>query len=303
MAKVNKVYQNMDLLPMGRAGERITAGCLVLEGGAWKGLYTVGVLDALMEENINFHTNVGVSAGAMSLFGYLAGQIGWSVRLDLTYRHDPRYCGFSVMPKENSVTGFHYLYKEICQKKHPLDIDRFRHSSMRMVAVACNMLTGESEYFEKGTCNITKAVSASAMIPYVSRPVVMHGVPYLDGGCSDKIPYEWAKKESGEKKIIVVKTREREYRRDESPKKAAKTVYRRYPNFVRALNNTNRKFNQVTEELLRDEKEGKVFLIAPTKPVTVTRFEKDVDKLADLYFLGYRDMKNRVEELKAFLRS
>ena len=303
MAKVKKVYENMDLLPIGRTSEKITAGCLCLEGGAWKGLYTVGVLDALMEEDISFHTNVGVSAGAMSLLGYLSGQIGWSIRTDLGFRHDPKYCGFSVAPKEHSVTGFQYLYKEICQKKHPLDIERFRQSPMRLVAVACNMFTGESEYFEKGKCNITKAISASAMVPYVSRPVVMNGIPYLDGGCSDKIPYDWAKNCSGERKIVVVKTREREYRRSEEPKKAAKIFYRKYPNFVRALNNTNRKFNQMTEDLLEDEKAGKIFLLAPSKPVTVTRFDPDLEKLADLYFLGYRDMKNRMDELKDYLRN
>ena len=40
---------------------------LVLEGGGMRGLYTAGVLDTFMENNINVDGVIGVSAGA--LFG------------------------------------------------------------------------------------------------------------------------------------------------------------------------------------------------------------------------------------------
>ena len=40
---------------------------MVLEGGAMRGLFTAGVLDTLMENNIEIDGIVGVSAGA--LFG------------------------------------------------------------------------------------------------------------------------------------------------------------------------------------------------------------------------------------------
>ena len=55
-------YKHLDTLPIGRASDEITEGCLVLEGGAWRGLYTVGVLDAMMENDINLRTTVGISA-------------------------------------------------------------------------------------------------------------------------------------------------------------------------------------------------------------------------------------------------
>ena len=37
---------------------------LVLEGGAMRGLFTAGVIDILMENEITFDAAVGVSAGA-----------------------------------------------------------------------------------------------------------------------------------------------------------------------------------------------------------------------------------------------
>ena len=88
---MNKTYRFFDRLPSGTASDTITEGCLVLEGGGWKGLYTVGVLDALMENDINMRDVTGCSAGALSAVGYLAGQIGWGIRIDLSCRHDGQY--------------------------------------------------------------------------------------------------------------------------------------------------------------------------------------------------------------------
>ena len=48
-----KVYSRLDKIPKGEASDHITEGCLVLEGGAFRGLYTQGFLDALMEKDIN----------------------------------------------------------------------------------------------------------------------------------------------------------------------------------------------------------------------------------------------------------
>lgn len=42
------VYSGADRLPSGRAAGGITEGCMVLEGGAFRGVYTSGVLDALI---------------------------------------------------------------------------------------------------------------------------------------------------------------------------------------------------------------------------------------------------------------
>lgn len=60
-----KVYSKLSSLPAGNARDNIIPGCLVLEGGAFRGVYTSGVLDCFMENDINMQTTVGVSAGAL----------------------------------------------------------------------------------------------------------------------------------------------------------------------------------------------------------------------------------------------
>ncbi len=294
-----KIYSGIDTLPIGRASEVITPGCLVLEGGGWKGLYTVGALDAFMIHGVNMQSVVGISAGALSAIGYVSGQIGWGVRIDLQYRHDPEYVGFGAMIRDHGVTGFSYLYDGILGDL-PLDKKRLMDKRRRLAVGVTNMLTGETEYMEKGKCNLSAAVRASATVPFVSRPVVISGVPYLDGGCSTKIPYPWAMSE-GFEKIVVIKTREWDFVRDESPSKATGLMYRKYPNFVRAFQQTNANFNHMTMELKKRHEAGEIFVLAPSKPIEVTRFEGDMEKLGDLYWLGYHDAEAQMEKLKSYL--
>ena len=74
-------------IPDGRSGEKLTPGCLVLEGGAFRGLYTGGVVDTLLENNINLQTVIGVSAGALYGACYAAaGSAGPAVSISATAR-------------------------------------------------------------------------------------------------------------------------------------------------------------------------------------------------------------------------
>ena len=296
---MGKIYSRIDEIPEGRADESITEGCMVLEGGGWRGLYTLGVLDALMQENINLRSTVGISAGALSGLGYLTGQIGWGARVDLRFRHDRNYCGIGAIKRDKGVTGFSYLFKDI-MKELPLDKKRFRETSRELAVGVTNMLTGKIEYHEKGKCNMSAMVRASATVPYVSRPVVIGGIPYLDGGCAEKIPFSWAEAR-GEKKIVIVKTREWDYTRDEDPLMLNDLMYHKYPEFVESMNKANAEFNELNERLKVMHESGEVYVIAPSQPVIVKRFEGDMEKLGDLYWLGFNDAKAQLDAIKGYL--
>ena len=295
----NKIYSKIDSIPKGRASDKITRGCLVLEGGGWKGLYTVGVLDCLMLNDINLSSVVGVSAGALSAIGYLSGQIGWGARIDLTYRHDNNYCGVGAMRRDHGITGFSYLFNDLL-KKHPVDMERLMDPNRRFAVSATDIDTGSTTYFEKGKCDLFKAVQASATVPYVSLPVEVNGRYYLDGGCSENIPLGWVK-HSGEDKVVVVKTREHEFRREPGVSRTAKIMYRNHPAFLKSFADTGNTFNKRVEELSKKSKENKVFVIEPSEEVTVTRFEGDMEKLGELYWLGFNDTKKRIGPLKDYL--
>lgn len=126
---------------------------------------------------------------------------------------------------------------------------------------------------------------------------------YLDGGCSDKIAYQWALDHDYEK-IIVVRTRQREYRKSETNplvQKMTKRLYAGFPALEQKLESMNYDYNKQCDELIKLENEGRIFTIAPSKPVNISRVEGDVDKLADLYYMGYLDGLNQIQKVKEYL--
>ncbi len=299
----DKVYSGIHKLPSGDAPDTIVDGCLVLEGGAFRGVYTAGVLDAFMEAGLNFQCTVGVSAGAMNGVNYVAGQIGRSARVILNYRHDSRYVGLAALKKNRGIVGFDFALNEVNQII-PFNDQRFYDKKRRFVAVATNCLTGEPAYLDRDTCgDIYSAVQASASMPYISRIVDVEGVPCLDGGCSVKIPYQWAI-DQGYQKIVVVRTRNDYFRYRETDNRAlAERVYRRYPQLVEMLKTSNARYNQSCEALMRLRKAGRLFMVSPSLVMTLNRMEADVEKLGSFYHLGYRDGKNAIEPLRAYLNA
>ena len=300
----SKVYSRLADLPRGRASQKLTPGCLVLEGGALRGTYSVGVMDALMEADINLQCTVGVSAGALNGISYVSGQMGRSARSPLTYRHDQRYFGFRSFLRNASPFGFDFMFGELTYKLDPLDIERFMDPARRFVCVATNCRTGKPEFFEKGDSldDIFIATRASSTMPYISKMVDIKGQPYLDGGCSLKIPHRWAL-EQGYENIVVIKTHPNAYRRNEERGKAiADLVYgRRWPSLAASLGRSNADYNRACDDLDRLSAEGRIFVIAPSRSMAIGRMEKDLEKLGDWYWLGYEDGKAQLEALKTYL--
>ena len=297
-----EVYSGLGRLPRASAPDMLVPGCIVLEGGAFRGLYTTGVLDAMMEEGLNLRCTIGVSAGAVNGMNYVSGQIGRSALANLGYRHDPRYVGSTAVKDNKGVIGFNFLFKDF-EKIYPFDRKRYMDPRRRFIIVVTDCETGEAVYCEKGRTGSTKrAIRASASMPYVSKPVRVDGRPSLDGGCAVKIPFQWAIDE-GYEKIVLVRTREKTYRRKEnSPEtRLAHKFYRKYPLLADQLATSPARSNADLDEIERLEDAGRMFVIAPSEPVEVDRLESDMEKLGALYRLGYDDAKARMPELKAYL--
>ena len=86
---------------------------LVLEGGAMRGMFTAGVLDVMMENGITFDGVMGVSAGAVFGCNYKSGQIGRSIRYNLQFCDDPRYCSVESLIRTGDLYGVDFCYNEI----------------------------------------------------------------------------------------------------------------------------------------------------------------------------------------------
>ncbi|WP_034453077.1 patatin-like phospholipase family protein [Butyrivibrio sp. AE2032] len=303
MSHGRKVYSRLNEIPTGHAKGQLTNGCLVVEGGAFRGLYNQGVMDFFMENNLNFECVIGVSAGAMAALNYASGQIGRSARCNLTYRHDSEYIGAQAIIQAHSPLNIDFaLRPDEKLGLGTLDENTFYDPQRRFIAVATDCDTGKPVYFEKGKCkDILKAIKASASMPYVSPMVEVDEKRCLDGGCSCHIPYRWAL-EQGYENIVVIKTRERGFRKKESSKSYAERFYKDFPEFAGKLMSMNADYNKECDEIDRLEEEGRIFVIAPSEHVTVKRVESNMNKLGNLYWLGYNDAKNNLFSLNKYLK-
>ena len=296
---MRKVYSKIDELHIESANDKIIEGCVALEGGAFRGVYTSGVLDALMLNGINMSCAIGVSAGALNAVNYISGDIRRSAIINLKYRHDPNYVGLKAFRRNRGPIGFDYVFQDL-MKKVPFNFDRFFDERRLMVAVATSLDTGRSKFFSNRDIDtIFKGIQASATMPFVSHPVTINGKYYYDGGCSTRVPFKWAMEHFS--KVIVVTTRSEDYRDEEGDIPLTKTIYHRYPNFVKALNNMNKRYNKDCDYLDKLVEAGKVFRISPSKTIEIKRLESDVEKLGALYNLGLRDGMRAIPALKEYL--
>ena len=277
---------------------------LVLEGGALRGMYTSGVLDTFLKNNMEFECVAGVSAGALNAMSYISKQPGRSAKINLEYCDDPRYIGRKAFIKNKGIIGYDYLFGDISENKVPFDYKSFENTNQRFIIVTTNCEKAETEYLEKSNCNdLFKAAQASSSMPLASAMVEINNNHYLDGAVTTSIPVKWAL-EQGYEKVVVVLTRDKTYRKpmlSNKMKKLYKLAYHKYPKLIEKLNTMPERYNKLQDEIIDLEKEGKIFIIRPEKEVTVSRLEKDKEKLENLYKEGIAEAEKNLDALKKYL--
>lgn len=277
---------------------------LVLEGGGMRGAYTTGVLDFLNENDIYFKDCYAVSAGAGNACSYLSGQKGRAIKVMTDFIGDKRYCSIQSLIKTGDMFGAEFVYYTIPQKLNLYDYDAFLQCRTNFYAVVTSVDTGKAEYLpvEDLRKDMDK-VLASSSLPMISRIQEIDGKKYLDGGIADSIPIKQSIK-SGNSKNLVILTRHNEYRKKPMSLSAAiKLKYRKYPNFVDANINRHIVYNSTLELIEREEKNGSLVAVRPTKPLEISRFEKNRDKLMQLHEDGYKDACAKKDEIFELLKS
>ena len=277
---------------------------LVLEGGGMRGLYTVGVLDALMEQRFRPDYVIGVSAGAGTGISFVSNQKGRAYRVSVEYLADKRYISLSNFLKTKSVFGMDFIFDEIPQKLDLFDYESFLSNPCEFVAGVTDVRTGRPAYFGKQPTmeQECRVLRASSSIPLFSPIVDYEGGLYLDGGTSDPIPVRNALAD-GCDRVVVVLTRDRGYEKPpEGHRRLYARAFREYPEMVRLLDTRHVLYNETRRFLFGLEQEGKAVVVAPSVPLTVGRFEKKREALDDVFQLGKRDMAEKWPAVQAILK-
>ncbi len=286
-------------------------GCaLILEGGAMRGVFEAGVLDAFLSKGLHFRHVVGTSVGTMQAMCYLSGQKGRNIRINATYCRDPRYMGIKHLLKEKNYFNFDFMFGELAHQLDPMDMETYRAAETELYAVLTDGITGKHRYISNKECGeeeFTKAVEASASIPLLSPPVEIDGVPYVDGGLAmPLVPFPYELPFPAEKPVYIL-TRQNSYRKKSMPsvaRKIAQAIWgKKYPMILESMCTIPERYNARIEKLLQLEAEGKIFVFRPEKTVTVKRAETNPAKLRQLHGEGYRIGMARFNELMRWIHA
>lgn len=261
---------------------------LVLEGGGMRGVFTSGVLDAFMKHGVYFRHVVAVSAGACNGMSYISRQPRRARLSNIDFLTQYGYIGWRHLLRQGCIFDQELLYDKFPNEYIPFDFDSFFQRSATFEMVTTNCLTGQAEYLteSKDRQRSLDIVRASSSLPYVSKIVMVDGIPMLDGGIVDSIPVMRAI-ETGHPQNVVILTRNKGYRSKERDRKIPPFVYKKYPRLRVALSRRVAAYNEQLELVERLEELGKVVCIRPQRPMEVGRMEKDIGRLERLYQEGF----------------
>ena len=277
---------------------------LVLEGGAMRGMFTCGVTDVLMENDVTIDGAVGVSAGAVFGCNYKSGQAGRAIRYNMKYCRDKRYCSIRSLVSTGDLFGADFCYRELPSKLDLFDHVTYNNSKMEFYAVCTDVETGEAVYHRCDTCEGDEIewLRASASMPLASRIVNVGGRRMFDGGIADSIPLKYFENIGYDRNVVIL-TQPRGYvKKKNSLLPLMKLALRKYPKLIETIANRHNMYNAQSEYVFASEKAGKTLVICPSEPLPIGRIEKDPEKLRAVYEIGRAEGERRLFDILDFLK-
>lgn len=276
---------------------------LVLEGGAMRGMFTCGVLDVFMENDIEFDGAAGISAGATFGCNIKSKQPGRALRYNLKYCKDWRYCSVRSLIKTGDLYGAQFCYHDIPDKLDIFDRETFKNNPMEFYLAATDVETGRPVYHkctDGGELDILW-MRASASMPAVSHLVEINGRKFLDGGITDAVPFKFMEYKGYNRNVIVL-TQPEGYRKEKSKATAMFDVMlRKYPNAAKAMRRRPQMYNKQMSDIKLREISGAALVIRPMESLGISRTENDPGELQRVYDLGREVAENRLNEIQDYL--
>lgn len=278
---------------------------LILEGGAMRGLFTAGVIDAFLENDVAFDGLVGVSAGAAFGCNYVSGQKGRVLRYNLRFCKDKRYCSWRSLLKTGDLYNADFCYHQIPERLDVFDKETFLKSKTEFFIVCTDVSNGRPVYrkLEKMDYEDLEWLKASASMPLVSKIVKIGAYGLLDGGIADAIPVRYFESVGYDRNVVVL-TRPADYAKKKTKLTPLfKIAFKKYPEFVAALERRHEVYNETLEYIRQKEKQGGLIAIRPAKPLPVGKIEHDADKIRRAYEIGYEEGKKQAPRVGEFLQN
>jgi len=261
---------------------------LIVEGGAMRGIFASGVLDAFVESHhYPFDFVMGVSAGATNLVSYLSEQPRRSHHIITELACSSDFLDPLRFVKGGDLVDISWLW-QTSRYRFPLDLDTFSACRIPFYAVTTDVATGEAVYLPVRPDNMDEVLTATCALPVVQHETPsVGGRPMADGGISDSIPVIEAYRR-GARRMTVVLSEPRGYRK--KPARfcwMVKALLKTQPALAQAMLARDVAYNRALDFIETPPADCEIEVIAPPAGFPVSRFTRDQLKLESGYLQGY----------------
>lgn len=272
---------------------------LVVEGGAMRGIFSVGILDTFLQEGFNpFDLYIGVSAGATNLAAFLAGMPGRNHKVYTDYSRRPQFINLLKFLRGGHLLDVDWLW-DITIREMRLDIDQILRFGNSFLVGATAADDGNIRYFTPSDFGIEELIKASSALPVLYRnQVMLAGKAYVDGGLADPIPVQEAWRR-GANQIMVLRSRKKGY---QMPQKNGSLLYRHFlKDYPAVLNAAVMRPNRYAESIdfMRNPPPGvRVLEVNPPEGFRTSRLTKNLKVLEADYQLGVEAGRDAIAQWK-----
>lgn len=278
---------------------------LVLEGGAFRGLFSCGVLDALLDEKIYFPYVIGVSSGVSYGLSYVSRQRGRNWEVTEAYSTSPEYFHLRNFLYHRSIMNIKLVFDDIPTNYIPFDFETFFQSDSQFITVCADASTLKGYYYPKEAYDLSgRLCQASCALPLYFPPVFFKGRKLVDGGLADPIPLLHSEADGNQSNLVVL-TKPKSYRHYLKPDERALMSYYKNisENAASWLRFRPKFFNYVFERCLKEDGSSKNVSLFIDEGLMISRFTRDLDRLKALYDHGYESAMRRLDEIRDLARA
>ncbi|MBR1704605.1 MAG: patatin family protein [Clostridia bacterium] len=278
---------------------------LILEGGSMRGLFSAGVMDVFLENDINFDGAIGVSAGATFGCNYKSQQPGRVIRYNKRYAKDPRYCSFTSLLTTGNLYNANFCYHVMPYKYDIFDLETFRDNPMEFWVVATDLETAEPVYRELKTGDFEDMewLRASASLPIAARPVELEGRKYMDGGCSDSLPLSFFESQGYDKNVVILTQPKGYVKPVQRALGITKVLLHGQDKLYARLENRHNDYNEQLAYVNRRDREGAALAIYPEEALDVGFIVHDPSEMQRVYEMGRATGAAELDRVKEYLAS
>ena len=273
---------------------------LIIEGGGQRGVFSFGITDTFIKKNYDpFDIYIGVSNGVAVLYWYLLREK--DNNLDkMLYAATGDYFSYKNIFNGKDIFNVHQMYKDGEKIFNP-NVEKIKKnlSEKKYISVVTDAAEARAEYYFFGDEEWTQKMIASGTLPILVRtPSLINGRRKFDGGITDPLPVEKAYR-MGAKKIVVIRTYEKEFRRKlKLENYIGALLSRKYPKLRKALLEHDKTYNRALDFINNPPKDCEINQLCPPKKLKSKRDSKNIETLKADYNLGKRVAEEYLDFLK-----